>query len=76
MEDSRKVREVSLLRPPLSPCSYGCLPCNIHCFAAVVKKDRMVREYYQGAIEKGFTEEEAAESALNYDRYLWGVTNG
>lgn len=36
--------KTGILKPPISPCSYGCLPCNIYCFKEVVEATNRLKE--------------------------------
>lgn len=44
------------IKEPPSPCSYGCLPCNLYCFIEVMKRTEILR--------RQFAREQAIKKAL------------
>jgi hypothetical protein len=56
MKSTMKKKRVKVFNPfrtpPLSPCSRGCLPCNIYCFMKVIEETRRQREIYLADSEK------------------------
>lgn len=51
MNKKNKERRMTQGAPP-SPCSYGCLPCNIYCFVEVVKRTTELRKRVQEMNER------------------------